>query len=53
MLLIILVGYYYIKNGIYPQKPLAKVANDIASEAVCKVFFIFFHFLLSFLGIIA
>lgn len=31
MLLIILVGYYYIKNGIYPLKQLAKVANDIAS----------------------
>ena len=31
MLLIILVGYYYIKNGIYPLKQLTKVANDIAS----------------------
>jgi HAMP domain-containing protein len=30
MLLIILVGYYYIKNGIYPLKQLTKVANDIA-----------------------
>lgn len=31
MLLIVLVGYYYIKNGIYPLKQLTKVANDIAS----------------------
>lgn len=31
MLLIIFVGYYYIKNGIYPLKQLTKVANDIAS----------------------
>lgn len=31
MLIIILVGYYYIKNGIYPLKQLTKVANDIAS----------------------
>jgi HAMP domain-containing protein len=30
MLLIILVGYYYIKNGIYPLRQLTKVANDIA-----------------------
>lgn len=30
MLLIIFVGYYYIKNGIYPLKHLTKVANDIA-----------------------
>ena len=30
MLLIIFVGYYYIKNGIYPLKQLTKVANDIA-----------------------
>ena len=44
MLLIILVEYYYIKNGIYPQKPLAKVANDIASETVGKVISYFFTF---------
>ncbi|MCR5573875.1 MAG: HAMP domain-containing protein [Bacteroidaceae bacterium] len=31
MLFIIFVGYYYIKNGIYPLKQLTKVANDIAS----------------------
>ena len=30
MLLIIFVGYYYIKNGIYPLKQLTTVANDIA-----------------------
>lgn len=30
MLLIILVGYYYIKNAIYPLRQLTKVANDIA-----------------------
>lgn len=30
MLLIIFVGYYYIKNGIYPLKQLTKVAQDIA-----------------------
>lgn len=30
MLLIIFVGYYYIKNAIYPLKQLTKVANDIA-----------------------
>lgn len=31
MLLICLVGYYYIKNGIYPLKQLTKVARDIAA----------------------
>ena len=31
MLLIILVGYYYIKSGVYPLKQLTKVAKDIAS----------------------
>ncbi len=30
MLLIIFVGYYYIKNGIYPLKQLTNAANDIA-----------------------
>lgn len=30
ILLIIFVGYYYIKNGIYPLKQLTKVAQDIA-----------------------
>jgi methyl-accepting chemotaxis protein len=30
MLFIIFIGYYYIKNGIYPLKQLTKVANDIA-----------------------
>lgn len=31
MLLICLVGYYYIKNGIYPLKQLTKVSRDIAA----------------------
>ena len=31
MLLIILVGYYYIKSGVYPLKQLTKVAKDIAN----------------------
>lgn len=30
MLLIIFLGYYYIKNGIYPLKQLTNAANDIA-----------------------
>ena len=31
LLLIVFVGYHYIKNAIYPLKQLTKVANDIAS----------------------
>jgi nitrate/nitrite-specific signal transduction histidine kinase len=31
LLLIVFVGYHYIKNAIYPLKQLTKVANDIAT----------------------
>lgn len=31
LLLIVFVGYHYIKNAIYPLKLLTKVANDIAT----------------------